>query len=170
MADESDDSQPTTEGPPPQAVERLKKERDAAVAAYAEVQPVLENVRLIDQLYEHFKGQEDPPIRDPYALAKKVAPAVRGAKDPVAAASAWVEETSALFAPPQAAPPPMAAGGSPAAAGVSIDNGPFQVGSKEWKGFVEAHGMEGALAAIANGQFFHSQENQAAQSTARMVR
>lgn len=171
MSDESgpETEQPQGESPPPGAVERIKQERDEAKARLKEAEPALRQAHLIDQLHAHFKAQEQYAGRDLYELAKQASsqPQVRDAEDPASAATEWINSMTALFQNQTAAPaPPPMAGPNPAASGVAVDEGPYKVGSKEYKDYFTKHGIEATNEAIARGQFYFSDANVAAQETA----
>jgi len=170
MTDESGtEVQSEPQAPPPEAVERLKGEVAALKGQLAEAAPVLKATHLIDQLHAAFKADESFKGKDHYELAKAAAgqPEVRDAEEPAQAAVEWTNRMSSLFQANAAAvkaPPPMA-GPNPAASGVPTDEGPFKVGSEEFKKFVKTHGSDAVAQAIRDGQFFFSDANRAAQDT-----
>lgn len=160
---------PSTD-PPPQAVDRLKRERDEATSERDQLRSVAQQALLVDKVYEHLVAKEDLKVTDRYALAKRAAAAVPdGTENPLEAVDAWLKDMSTLFSTTPSTPPApaMAAGGDPASGGEPPDSGPFPVNSKEFKEYEREHGWEAALAQIRDGMFYFSDANEAAQATAR---
>ncbi len=178
MADENETtgtestSQPT--GIPPEAYERQKAETAAAKEEARVATDALAQTVLVDKIYEHFSGLEDDakPV-NPYEAAKAAARRIPSDTENVPeAVAALVAEMSSLqpqtvAEPP---PPPMAGdeggqGPQPGAAGGQLETGPFPINSKEFKEYFKEHGSRAANVAIANGQFFPSDDNASAQNT-----
>lgn len=165
--------QSQSQGIDPGAFDRIKRERDQAKQEVETAKAALANTLLVDTLYGHFKSKEGIG-GDRYELAKEAAkaPGIAEAENPAEAADQWLARISGLLgsAPSaQSPPPPMAAARpNPGAAGISVEQGPFKVGSKEWTEFVQQNGMRAAYKAVEDGQFFFSSDNREAQATAAL--
>ena len=177
------------EGPPPQAVERLKREAAEAIAERDQARQGLASALLVDTVYGHLTsrkyGETEWRPTDNYGAAKFIAAQIPlTSKDPAAEVDRWLTQASSLLRPPtvaaappapgtpatQVVPSPAPGGGSgpnPGAAGLDVNAGPFPVGGKEFKDFVAKHGMDAVGPALTQGLFFFSDENKAAQDTAR---
>ncbi len=165
-------SQPT--GVPPEAYERQKAETAAAKEEAKVATEALAQTVLVDKIYEHFDGLDDEAKpANPYEAAKAAARRIPADTENVPeAVAALVAEMSSLqpLTKIDPAPPPMAGddggpGPQPGAAGEQLETGPFPINSPEFKKYFKENGARAANAAIANGQFFPSDENAAAQAT-----
>ena len=172
-------TQNSSEGVPPQAVERLKREREQAKAetevAKAEVvqaTQALTQAGFVDKLYEYLDGLEgnDRPSK-PYVAAKFLARQLPADTEDIPAAVEVLRGELASLQPQNTLPPPplMAGGPKPGAEAAEIETGPFRVGGKEYVTFISEYGRAATNAAIVAGQFFYSDENEAAQGTAELV-
>ncbi len=159
---------------PPEAFDRVKKERDDAKATNTELAEAGANAILIDKIHEYWESKpasERP--ENPRQSAKFLAQQLpAGVEDIPAAIEAFTAEMSSLQ--PQtvadAPPPPMAGdpegpGPQPGATGESLETGPFPMNGKEFKAYFAEHGARAANVAIANGMFIPSDENVSAQNT-----
>jgi hypothetical protein len=172
----SDEKTEQVQAPPPEAVDRLKRERDEAKATLDTAAKELAMTRHTKAVYEALKNVEVDGKRlpDPFALADRIASQVpMDAADLGSAAMELVNGLRVLL--PSATTTPAApmsglpSGPNPGAEGESTETGPFRVGSKEYLAFVEREGMAAANQAIVDGRFYFSAENEAAQATARAL-
>ena len=167
------------EGVPPQAIERLKRERETARAeaeqAKADVATATEalaKVALVDSIHDYLDGLEGPNVpSDPRKAAKFLARQMPvDTEDVPAAVESLRAEISALQPQNDIPPPPLMAGGpQPGATGADLESGPYRIGSEEFVKFISEHGRQATNQAIAEGMFFDSDENRAAQETAGLV-
>lgn len=172
---------------PPEAFDRVKRERDQFKTEAEQAKSGLQQALLVDQVYGHLTAREyaDSELRpaDPYGTAKFIAGQLpRDTANPAEAVDRWIAQASTLLRPPQVAPAPapttpaspapqvpQGRGPHPGADGADLGTGPFPVNGKEFKEFVARYGMDAVPAAVANGTFYFSDENQAAQATARKL-
>jgi len=164
---------PPTGGVPPQAFDRVKAE----AASYKEAAEVsgqaLAKREWVDKLYDHFNGLEgDAKLANPFEAAKAAAEYLPVDTENISEAVAAFNARMSAMQPQTVAdapPPPMAGddgtGPQPGATGGELENGPFSMKSPEFKKFFEDNGKQATNVAIANGMFYPSDENQAAQST-----
>ena len=180
--------EPTEGAIPPGAFERVTRERDQFKTQAEQARQVAEAALLVDKVYGHLTTRQyaetEARPKDPYGTAKFIASHLPlGTSDPAAEVDRWLTQASALLTLPgqvpaaaQAAPQattqtsPAPGGGSgpnPGAAGLDVTGGPFPMNGKEFKDFVAKHGMDAVGPAVAQGLFYFSDENKAAQATAR---
>lgn len=180
------DNQPDSEqGVDPKAFQRVKGERDQLAnqskeleGKLSEAQQEVQGSKLVDGLYDHLRTVEEDKVpealrdgwksRDFYALARQVAPQVVNQENPGEAAVKWLSDMASLLQPSQTTvrPETPMTQANPSAEGIVVESGPFKVGSPEYNDFAKQHGDAAARQAIADGQFFFSSENLAAQETA----
>lgn len=174
-----------TTGVPPEALERVKRERDQFKTQAEQAGQVAAAALLVDKVYGHLTGRQytETELRpvDPYGTAKFIASQLpTTTADPAEAVDRWLQQASTLLRPPQVAAPqiptvspapqvPMGRGPQPGADGTDLGTGPFPVNGKEFKEFVTRYGMAAVPKAVADGTFYFSDENQAAQATAKTL-
>ena len=157
-----------------EAHERVKRERDEFKARLDETQGFLDDVRLRDRMYEHFR--QDPQLHDPYGLASAAVRDVTlkgsGPEELPQKLTDWLAEQRRLIAAP-AAPseekPPASPfqGPNPGAAGFQAKVEPMVVGGERWNEWAKGKTSDEKLAAMQRGDAVSSEKVKRAQGTAQ---
>jgi|10_taG_2_1085330.scaffolds.fasta_scaffold171177_2 hypothetical protein len=178
MTDEVETAEPASTGEtqavPPEAFERVKRERDEARTDGADTTAALAQALLVDKIHEYWESlpsaeRPENPRQAANFLSAQLPP---GVEDVPAAIQSFVAKSNSLRPPTTAdAPlPPMAGndGGSgpqPGAAGGQLETGPKPMNGPEFLKFFEDNGKKATMVAISNGQFYPTPRNADAQGT-----